>query len=213
MIDVNHQISAVRAHGRFAGAGSRRGAGGHGRPVVCDRCRRSVGRLYQYRPDSTVVPAHHRRPEGGRPVPAGRQRQRHDPDLRPTAGVHRDLGVRRGCQLDRGARHRSRAPTRPAWSWSTSRTSTTTPGASSGRARSGIGWDLGTGRAGDPPGAPGESLDPTFGQQWTATEDGRRFMSLSSEAWFDAERRRSGQTPRRPGPARIGARRPTSREA
>ena len=32
----------------------------------------------------------------------------------------------------------------------------------------------------------GESLDPTFGQQWTATEDGRRFITLSSEAWFAA---------------------------
>jgi hypothetical protein len=31
-----------------------------------------------------------------------------------------------------------------------------------------------------------DSLDPTFGQQWSATEDGRRFMRLSGEAWCEA---------------------------
>ena len=50
----------------------------------------------------------------------------------------------------------------------------------------GIGWDLGLVGLAIHLGT-GESLDPTFGQQWTATEDGRRFMSLSSEAWFDAD--------------------------
>ena len=63
----------------------------------------------------------------------------------------------------------------------------------------GIGWDLGlVGLAIHL--RTGESLDPTFGQQWTATEDGRRFMSLSSEAWFDAERRRWGRPRGGPGP-------------
>jgi uncharacterized protein YndB with AHSA1/START domain len=32
----------------------------------------------------------------------------------------------------------------------------------------------------------GESIDPSFGQQWTATEDGRRFLTLSGEAWHAA---------------------------
>jgi uncharacterized protein YndB with AHSA1/START domain len=49
----------------------------------------------------------------------------------------------------------------------------------------GIGWDsillglaihLGT----------GESIDPSFGQEWTRTEDGRRFLTLSGEAWYAA---------------------------
>jgi uncharacterized protein YndB with AHSA1/START domain len=49
----------------------------------------------------------------------------------------------------------------------------------------GMGWDsmllglalhLGT----------GESIDPSFGQEWLATEDGRRFLALSSEEWYDA---------------------------
>jgi uncharacterized protein YndB with AHSA1/START domain len=49
----------------------------------------------------------------------------------------------------------------------------------------GIGWDsmllglaihLGT----------GESIDPSFGQQWTGTEDGRRFLTLSGEEWHTA---------------------------
>ena len=30
--------------------------------------------------------------------------------------------------------------------------------------------------------ATGESIDPSVGQQWTATDDGRRFLSLSGEA-------------------------------
>ena len=49
----------------------------------------------------------------------------------------------------------------------------------------GIGWDsmllglaihLGT----------GESVDPSAGQEWTGTEDGRRFTRLSGEGWFGA---------------------------
>jgi hypothetical protein len=32
----------------------------------------------------------------------------------------------------------------------------------------------------------GESVDPSVGQQWTTTEDGRRFLTLSSEAWYAA---------------------------
>ena len=34
--------------------------------------------------------------------------------------------------------------------------------------------------------ATGESIDPSVGQQWTATDDGRRFLSLSGEAWCTA---------------------------
>jgi uncharacterized protein YndB with AHSA1/START domain len=49
----------------------------------------------------------------------------------------------------------------------------------------GIGWDGGlVGLAIHV--STGESLDPTFGQQWLATEDGRRFTQLASEAWHDA---------------------------
>jgi uncharacterized protein YndB with AHSA1/START domain len=40
----------------------------------------------------------------------------------------------------------------------------------------------------------GESIDPSFGQQWTATDDGRRFLTLSSEAWYAANVS-SGQDP------------------
>ena len=32
----------------------------------------------------------------------------------------------------------------------------------------------------------GEAVDPSFGQQWMASEDGRRFMKLSGEAWYEA---------------------------
>jgi uncharacterized protein YndB with AHSA1/START domain len=34
--------------------------------------------------------------------------------------------------------------------------------------------------------ATGESIDPSFGQQWTRTEDGRRFLTLSGEEWYAA---------------------------
>jgi uncharacterized protein YndB with AHSA1/START domain len=49
----------------------------------------------------------------------------------------------------------------------------------------GMGWDsmllglalhLGT----------GESIDPSFGQKWLATQDGRRFLTLSSDEWYGA---------------------------
>ncbi len=32
----------------------------------------------------------------------------------------------------------------------------------------------------------GEAVDPSFGQRWMASEDGRRFMKLSGEAWYEA---------------------------
>jgi uncharacterized protein YndB with AHSA1/START domain len=32
----------------------------------------------------------------------------------------------------------------------------------------------------------GESIDPSFGRQWTGTEDGRRFLTLSGEEWYTA---------------------------
>ena len=49
----------------------------------------------------------------------------------------------------------------------------------------GIGWDLGlVGLAIHL--STGEALDPSFGQQWTTSDDGRRFMHLSSEAWYEA---------------------------
>jgi uncharacterized protein YndB with AHSA1/START domain len=32
----------------------------------------------------------------------------------------------------------------------------------------------------------GESIDPSAGQQWTGTEDGRRFLTLSGEEWYTA---------------------------
>ena len=34
--------------------------------------------------------------------------------------------------------------------------------------------------------ATGESVDPSFGQQWLGTEDGRRFLALSGEQWYAA---------------------------
>ncbi|MDT5323282.1 MAG: hypothetical protein QOF25_434 [Mycobacterium sp.] len=54
-----------------------------------------------------------------------------------------------------------------------------------GPAAVGMGWDsmvlglaihLGT----------GESIDPSFGEQWTGTEEGRRFLMLSGEEWYVA---------------------------
>jgi uncharacterized protein YndB with AHSA1/START domain len=32
----------------------------------------------------------------------------------------------------------------------------------------------------------GESIDPSEGQQWTLTEDGRRFLTLSADEWYTA---------------------------
>lgn len=32
----------------------------------------------------------------------------------------------------------------------------------------------------------GQSIDPSFGQQWTSTEDGRRFLTLSGQEWHSA---------------------------
>ncbi len=32
----------------------------------------------------------------------------------------------------------------------------------------------------------GRAVDPAFGQQWMVSEDGRRFMKLSGEAWYEA---------------------------
>jgi uncharacterized protein YndB with AHSA1/START domain len=49
----------------------------------------------------------------------------------------------------------------------------------------GIGWDsmlLGLAIHLDT----GGSIDPSFGPQWTATEDGRRFMKSFGEAWYAA---------------------------
>jgi uncharacterized protein YndB with AHSA1/START domain len=33
--------------------------------------------------------------------------------------------------------------------------------------------------------ATGEAIDPSFGQQWVGTENGRRFMALSGDAWYE----------------------------
>ena len=33
----------------------------------------------------------------------------------------------------------------------------------------------------------GEAIDPSFGQRWTGTEDGRPFMTLAGDAWYQAE--------------------------
>jgi uncharacterized protein YndB with AHSA1/START domain len=49
----------------------------------------------------------------------------------------------------------------------------------------GIGWDLGlVGLAIHL--SSGQALDPSFGQQWTVSEDGQRFMKLSGEEWYAA---------------------------
>jgi uncharacterized protein YndB with AHSA1/START domain len=32
----------------------------------------------------------------------------------------------------------------------------------------------------------GESIDPSAGQQWTGTDDGRRFLTLSADEWYTA---------------------------
>jgi uncharacterized protein YndB with AHSA1/START domain len=33
--------------------------------------------------------------------------------------------------------------------------------------------------------ATGEAIDPSFGRQWMGTEDGRRFLTLSGDRWYD----------------------------
>jgi uncharacterized protein YndB with AHSA1/START domain len=32
----------------------------------------------------------------------------------------------------------------------------------------------------------GQAIDPSFGQQWTGTEDGRRFLTMSGQEWYTA---------------------------
>ncbi|KUI43316.1 polyketide cyclase [Mycobacterium sp. GA-1199] len=32
----------------------------------------------------------------------------------------------------------------------------------------------------------GEAVDPEFGEQWVATDEGRRFLALSNDAWYEA---------------------------
>ncbi len=32
----------------------------------------------------------------------------------------------------------------------------------------------------------GETVDPSVGRQWMASENGRRFTKLSGEAWYEA---------------------------
>jgi uncharacterized protein YndB with AHSA1/START domain len=50
----------------------------------------------------------------------------------------------------------------------------------------GIGWDLGlVGLAIHL--TTGKALDPEFGQRWTSTDDGRRFIALSGKAWYEAD--------------------------
>jgi hypothetical protein len=34
--------------------------------------------------------------------------------------------------------------------------------------------------------ATGAAIDPSFGEQWIVTDDGRRFLTLSGERWCDA---------------------------
>ncbi len=49
----------------------------------------------------------------------------------------------------------------------------------------GVGWDLGLlGLAGHL--ASGEAVDPEQAAAWTQGDEGRRFMTLSSERWYDA---------------------------
>jgi hypothetical protein len=31
----------------------------------------------------------------------------------------------------------------------------------------------------------GEAVDPAFAQQWVGTDEGRRFMALSGDAWYE----------------------------
>src|SRR3954469_17010136 len=78
------------------------------------------------------------------------------------------------------------APTARDWCSSTScRLPTTRSGASFGPGAVGMGWDsmlLGLALHL----ATGEAVDPSFGQQWTGTDDGRRFLTLSGDEWYAA---------------------------
>ncbi|MBJ7599668.1 MAG: polyketide cyclase [Candidatus Nephthysia bennettiae] len=50
----------------------------------------------------------------------------------------------------------------------------------------GVGWDLVLSQGLARHLASGESVDPAQALAWTASEEGRRFMTLSSQAWCDA---------------------------
>ena len=58
----------------------------------------------------------------------------------------------------------------------------------------------------------GEAVDPSAGQQWMGSEDGRRFMKLSGEAWYEANIGRRRRSATGHGLPPIDALTPTSGE-
>jgi hypothetical protein len=132
MIDVNHQINAVRR-----AVGTRVLEAGEARVVTVsqsysDRRRRPVGRVYQHRTHTAVVPADFRRFEGGRLLPAGGPRQE-----RSSRATRRRISPPPGSPAATSAGSTSAsvamAPTGRNWWLNTSLTWTTRTGASSGR--------------------------------------------------------------------------------
>jgi Uncharacterized conserved protein len=50
----------------------------------------------------------------------------------------------------------------------------------------GVGWDLGLMGLAGHLGSPGGSVDPKESMEWLASDEGRRFITLSSEHWYEA---------------------------
>ncbi|MET9899599.1 SRPBCC family protein [Streptomyces sp. NPDC006446] len=50
----------------------------------------------------------------------------------------------------------------------------------------GVGWDLGLMGLAGHLGSPGGSLDPKESMAWLASDEGLRFITLSSESWYEA---------------------------
>ena len=120
----------------------------------------------------------------GWPVPAQGQRGWHDRALRPAARARRVLGVRRRHQLGRGrperVRRRHHAGAAPH-----AADAPTSTGSATGQAPSG---SAGTSRcSGCAPRGGGETVDPAAFEAWRQSDDGRDFMTRSSDAWRDAD--------------------------
>ena len=147
--------------------------------------RRAVGRLHQPGADPPLVPARHRRPPPRRALPAGGQRRRDDHRVRAAPPLRRHLGVRRRHDLDRGAGDRrgrrpgplrARALARVDAHWD-----------EFGPGAVGIGWDLTVLGLALHVAAGGEPVDGEAVMAWTTSTEGLEFMTLSNEAWRDAD--------------------------
>ena len=199
MIDVTHQISAVRRT-----VGRRTLEAGEARvvTVVADLPRRRrgpVGRLHERRAHPPLVPAGHRRAARRRPLPARGQRGRHRRALRPAATVRRDLGVRRRGQLDRGA---ALPPTDDGTRFELEHIAHVDDErwAEFGPGAVGIGWDLGLMGLGLHLSSNRRRIDPARRQAWTVSAGGHAVRDRSRARPGAPRRSRTGTTRRPPAP-------------